>query len=183
MNKRTPSQVGKYSKRKGGNYERDVAKKLSEWWFGDNSILRKTPASGGWSNKYPFDITIEKDFPWGVSGKKVEKWHLEHLIRNEKTIFVEWWHELQESMDRIHKWDSDYVGKVMPALIFSKNHDADYLMLRHSDYHTIVNNVLTSITWVTSSERLYCKKYVTVGLNDFLNKIDADNVRLLCQKK
>ena len=56
--KRTRSQVGKYSRRKGGQYEGKISKMLSKWWFGEEGILRKTPRSGGWSNKFPFDITI-----------------------------------------------------------------------------------------------------------------------------
>ena len=182
MAKRTRSQVGRYSRRKGGNYENKIAKKLSEWWFDDKTILRKTPLSGGWSNKYPFDITIEKDFPFAVSGKNVEGWHIEHLMKNKKSIFIKWWDEVYSSFDRVIEWDSDYVGKVIPTLIFTKNYDNDYMMIPREYFGKIIDykpNFGYMLWKAELDSGLMNTEFVLFLLEDFLERTDPVVVKTI----
>ena len=184
--KRTRSQVGKYSRRKGGQYEGKISKMLSKWWFGEEGILRKTPRSGGWSNKFPFDITIENDFPFGTSGKKVEGWHFESLIKSRKNIFYTWLDEQYSSLERLEDWDKDVVGEIIPLLIFSKNHDADYLMIAWNDYTRIAEGHpdIPRLTWTCEKRENYpANKFVIFLLKEFLEEFDPKNIKFLWEGK
>lgn len=90
---------GGFSKRKGGAFERKVAKELSMWMFdGNSNILKRHPTSGAdkciwsgdiiplaqlpvqWNGNWPFYIETksgyEKHYPDFMSYRKIEEWFL-----------------------------------------------------------------------------------------------------------
>ena len=52
------------SKRKGGAMERNTAKILSFWMFGDEHVLKREPTSGGTKHVYCGDIFPMKQIGW-----------------------------------------------------------------------------------------------------------------------
>ena len=52
------------SKRKGGQFERDIAKTLSIWMFNDSNVLKREPTSGATKCNYSGDVFPMKQIDW-----------------------------------------------------------------------------------------------------------------------
>jgi len=101
---------GKGSREKGKRFEREVAKRLSEW---SGLEARRTPMSGGYDKlKFPGDIIISEDFPICFELKNEEGWTLSQLLFSEKCSILKWWEQCRN--------EAKISGKV-PVLIFTKN--------------------------------------------------------------
>lgn len=76
--KRTPSQIGKMSKRKGDNFERHLATDLQKAYgipgtkAGDREFYR-TPLSGGMKTEFSGDIVVPSWFPFMIEAKNREE--------------------------------------------------------------------------------------------------------------
>ena len=115
---------GKNAKRKGGQYERDVAK-LFQSRYGVE--LKRTPQSGGFAKKsdkaddYRGDITI-------VDTKQMLKLHIE--CKNSKTWSLPAW---------IRQAESDCPEDRVPIVVFHQhNTSKDYVSLSLEDFLEIV---------------------------------------------
>lgn len=114
--------MGRRSKTKGANYERHVAKLMSDWWGGKFS---RVPASGGlqWGSdqRVAGDIVPppEADYPFVVECKKREGWSMEHILLDIGEP-RKWWHQVVMDARRINK---------VPLLIFSRNRAKDFVMV------------------------------------------------------
>ena len=51
-------------KAKGGKMERDTAKTLSIWMFGDEHVLKREPTSGAFKYNYCGDVIPQKQIDW-----------------------------------------------------------------------------------------------------------------------
>lgn len=117
--------VGKRSRNKGAEFERQTAKVLSKWWGFD---FHRVPASGGlhWgsSNNVAGDIVVppEAGFPFVVECKKREEWTIENLFLNNKDI-KNWWGQVVG--------DSKETGKI-PMLIFTRNRAKVFVTLPYN---------------------------------------------------
>lgn len=104
---------GRSAQIKGKNFERKVAKILSDWW---GKKLRRVPNSGGLNIKGDLmtdNIDEMRDFPFHFELKNQERW-------NVKSYFSQAEYECPEEK--------------MPAVIFTKNHDDIYLMIKLNDF-------------------------------------------------
>lgn len=117
--KRTKSQVAKYSRIKGSNYERKICKLLTKWW--DKPIYR-TPISGG-SHWKGDGVTMDPDFPFHLECKNRQSWKFEDLFR-EKNEIMKYWKQCEN--------DALESGKI-PLLIFTKNYCPDFYMMSYED--------------------------------------------------
>lgn len=90
---------------KGNGGEREVAKKLEEWWRqleADATFIR-TPQSGGWSTpqvrqafKASGDVmTTAESFPFAVEVKRREAWSPKNFVAGFKSPVWGWWLETQ----------------------------------------------------------------------------------------
>ena len=115
---------GKRAKRKGSQYERDIAKKFQERYGVE---LKRTPQSGGFAktsekaDDFRGDITI-------VDNKKVLKLHIE--CKDHKTWSLPKW--LQQS-------EEDCPEDRTPVVVFHKhNTSKDYVCLSLDDFLGLV---------------------------------------------
>lgn len=116
---------GKKAKRKGGNYERDIAKKFQTKYGVE---LKRTPQSGGFAKKcdkaddYRGDITI-------VDTKQMLLLHIE--CKNQKTWSLKQWLEQAEE---------DCPEGRTPIVIFHQhNSSKDYVCLSLEDFFNLVD--------------------------------------------
>jgi len=110
------------SRKKGATYERQIAKKLSDW---SNIKLRRSPQSGGWNSRgdiTPVDPKDMVDWPFNIELKNRQGWQLTELLtgNNIQTGILSWWKQSVR--------DSK-ISKKIPVLIFTKNFDTDYICL------------------------------------------------------
>lgn len=73
--KEKQSRAGKAARRKGANFEHNIAKKLLKWWPGDYEFKR-TPMSGGSKLKVGWDLAADictnaPDFKYSIECKNV----------------------------------------------------------------------------------------------------------------
>lgn len=115
---------GKKAKRKGGNYERTIAKKFQTKYGVE---LKRTPQSGGFAKKcdkaddYRGDITI-------VDTKQMLLLHIE--CKNQKTWSLKQW---------ITQAEEDCPEGRTPVIIFHQhNSSKDYVCLSLEDFFNLV---------------------------------------------
>ena len=118
------SRQGKRAKRKGGNYERLIAKKFQDRYGVE---LKRTPQSGGFAKKsekaddYRGDITI-------VDTKQMLKLHIE--CKNQKQWQLKQW---------IEQAESDCPKGRTPIVIFHQhNTSKDYVCVSLEDFLSLV---------------------------------------------
>lgn len=118
----TKSGGGKKSKRKGSNFEGDIAK-LWKAYYGCS--VRRTPGSGGWGTMggdewatVKGDLVFSMRVPYHIECKKHEEWDLADLITGMRGIDT-------TSTNSIEKWWEQAVRdcprKKIPMLIFARN--------------------------------------------------------------
>lgn len=118
--------MGRHSRNKGANYERKVAKDLSDWWGGNFS---RVPASGGlqWGadQRVAGDIVPppEANFPFVVECKKQEDWTMEHILLDIGKP-REWWQQVVMDSRRVSR---------TPILFFSRNRAKDFVMIPYDE--------------------------------------------------
>lgn len=115
---------GKNAKRKGGQYERDIAKKFQKKYGVE---LKRTPQSGGFAKKsdkaddYRGDITI-------VDAKQMLLIHIE--CKNQKTWQLKQW---------IEQAEEDCPDGRTPIVIFHQhNSSKDYVCISLEDFFSLV---------------------------------------------
>jgi hypothetical protein len=112
---------------KGKDYERHIAKILSDWC---GFPLIRTPMSGAWQGTAGDIIPKNKtdDFPFLVECKKQEHWQMEQLLSNTGP-FADWVQQAVEGMAK----DAEHGRDVRTfMLIFSRNRKPDYIACTHS---------------------------------------------------
>ena len=126
--KRTRSQASRYAVAKGKDYERRIAKILSEWW---GSTLHRTPTSG--VNIYSGDIVDDKgQFPFIVECKKNEEWSFGNLMEEthgKNTLWGFW----QQSLNSWLETDPHHKDNDPRLVVFSKRSVKDYFMIKVRD--------------------------------------------------
>ena len=115
---------GKNAKRKGGQYERDIAKKFQDQYGVE---LKRTPQSGGFAKKsdkaddYRGDITI-------VDTKQMLKLHIE--CKTHKTLSIPKW---------ISQAEEDCPEGRIPIIVFHQyNSSKDFVCLSIEDFLNLV---------------------------------------------
>lgn len=107
-------------------FENNVAKSLSQWLFGEEKVLRRTPCSGGWKGRGTGgDIALvdthpelREDLLFAFeakcrSSRGSDTWHFEQLLTSPKHQILDWWYQLSDS-------DPVVKEKKLRMLIFSK---------------------------------------------------------------
>lgn len=155
-------------KEKGNNFERRVAKLLSNW---SGSKFMRTPSSGAIHNfndkRVVSDIVPPLsvgEFPFSIECKCVEcSWEFSSVIDNTSQNFREHWNQAVDDANR---------ENLRPLLIFSKNFRDIYMAMMESDFSALgiqVDNHITSY----SSDR---DTLVIFKMKDFLEKISCDEL-------
>lgn len=179
------------------SFELVLAKSLGEWYFGDPTVLRRSPCSGGWPLKRSEgDIVavtpeLDKEFPWCVDAKQRKAgsastgWHLEQLLTAKKHPILEWWFEMNDmapvkaGKQRMVVF-SKTAGLASAIVMFGK---PEYTWLRSvsgpfsaiPSLHFVVGRCEDP---AVESERLTFMKYL-----DFIDYVDGQAIRKLVQDK
>jgi hypothetical protein len=113
------AKIGRSARIKGKNFEREVAKILSDWYTqltGRDIKLRRVPNSGGLNIKGDImteDITEMIDFPFHIEIKKQERNNVHDYYRQS---------------------EHDAPKNKIPTVIFSRNNDHTYIMLELNNF-------------------------------------------------
>lgn len=114
------------SKAKGSEYERKIARLLSEYW---GEEFHRTPMSGGlhWKddNRVAGDIVTPPTsiYPWTTECKKRQEWGFEQVLKGTGEV-ESWWKQSER--------DGERVG-LRPLVIFAKNFSPNYMMFAYED--------------------------------------------------
>lgn len=126
--------MGKMSRTKGANFERQIAKQMSEWL---QFKVSRTPSSGaygtreGWSS-LSGDLMFAQDFPFYCELKCRESWALDDVLSG-KGEFWDWWGTTFA--------DARKHGK-RPMLIAKRNRHPAYAFVEYGD---TLNNQMRSL--------------------------------------
>lgn len=168
---------GRGSKSKGSNFERQIAKTLSRYFFGVDDRLKRTPLSGGFSKSYKGDIfedlsvKISDDpvisntpqWPFSVECKKQEVPLDIPSLLSDNSVFWKFWDQCSSQIK-----GTPEAGKI-PMLIFSKNNIKPMVCLPAE--------ILMSISLVPKNF-IETKNVVIFKLEDFL-KIPPEQFKLI----
>lgn len=167
--KRTQSQIGKFSKRKGASFELAVYKLFNEAFKG-SIIFERSPRSGGGSfrgdiipktsEENPRDRQPIVEFPFVFELKNREEWTYKALFEGFNSSAIgKYWQQVCE--------DADSWGKI-PILIFTRNYQPNFVLYKQQDLekYTKPTDSLTNI--------LYCTDGIVVTtLDKFLQELDT----------
>ena len=121
------SKLGRMKRAKGSRFELIVAKLFSKW---SGDTVRRTPLSGGWASA-AFGVKGDLVFlklndKLHVECKNHEGWYVEDLITAVRTrgttSLMAWWDQATSEC-----------GNKMPMLVFTRNNQVPFLMIRESD--------------------------------------------------
>lgn len=125
------------SKQKGSDFERKVAKMLSDW---SGEKFMRTPMSGAIHNfkdkRVVSDIVAPLsigEWPFSIECKKVEcSWSFNTFIEGTSQTLKEHWKQCCEDSDR---------ESLVPLLVFNKNYRDVYAMVKQSTFETLGVNI------------------------------------------
>ncbi len=127
-------------KHKGSSYERDIAKKFTEYWCEvpkkEKHIWRADMNQGG-VPEYPGDLAQgsvcdHPELPFAVECKTGNKgrWRFKNLLADNNSSLLEWWDKIER---QTHEHNEEYGKHLVPLMVFTKNRHPDYVMFKHSD--------------------------------------------------
>lgn len=157
--------MGRNGRVKGSRFELEIAKQLSEWW-GEAESFRRTPLSGAWDKRAAGDLVTPDEFPFTAEMKNQEGWEFSQLLtsglrkgkEDAKCMLDEFWEQaVRETKE----------GKA-PLLVFTRNFQPAFYMMRVSDYERIV---VATCTGVYDHKYFLTHDGRTIGLfNDLLQE-------------
>lgn len=128
------------SKQKGNNFERKVAKILTEKL---GMEFNRTPSSGGlrWAsdNNVYGDIVTPDDFPFIIECKNRENWSFDQLMKGECKEFDSWAEQVEGDCDRFQNNTLEYA---YPLIIFTKNRMPIYIAYKNIIYDKQYKNII-----------------------------------------
>lgn len=145
--------MGKASRIKGNSLERKVAKAFSKTFYDDETVLRRTPLSGGWGTKYAVgDCAGPEDFKLYIECRNREVWSASALF-NSNSILYKWYKEI---VVEARKYDREAV------LVFTRNYEDVFIMTR-----IYVDGICPQMVYGEGSHAIYIFR-----LTRWLEKVD-----------
>lgn len=146
------------SKNKGSEFERKVAKMLTEW---SGQEYHRTPMSGAlhWKNDkrvvsdiVPPQDLVDRGWPFSLECKKVEdaQWEFSAFIEGTSMTLKDHWKQCYEDAQR---------EQMIPLLIFSKNRRDTFVMMEHSVFENLGINPENHVNFVLSHHNLVIMKF------------------------
>lgn len=129
------SRTARKSRRKGNQFELEIAKALAEALGVPKNECCRTPNSGALIERSDlrFSDRVRKVFPWYVEAKKREGWTLDGYF-NPKWEIWKWYEDAEWKARKDHT--SGFQGvKADPLLVFSKNFMQPLVMVRLDHYN------------------------------------------------
>lgn len=153
------------SKNKGSEFERKVAKLLTEW---AGSEFHRTPMSGAlhWSNDkrvvsdiVPPQELVDKGWPFSIECKKVEdaQWEFSNFIEGNSMTLKDHWKQCCDDAKR---------EDMIPMMIFSKNRRDTFVMITKETLYQLEIEPECYINVVYKEHDLVILKF-----SDFLSSI------------
>lgn len=161
-------------KNKGGNFERKVAKQLSEW---GGVEFHRTPMSGAlhWDGdtRVISDIVPPQGLVWpfSIECKKVEyDWSFSNFIEG-TSLFWEHWKQAYGDAER---------EGLIPLLVFSKNYRNTYAAMT-VDVFLVLFNKKKKPNYITVKCDKSCSKHdiIILDFNEFLSHNSLEEIQRL----
>lgn len=137
-------------RQKGNSAERELAKKLQNWWepFEKAEFVR-TPLSGGWGGKdlragfrASGDImTTSERWPFSVEVKRREGWAWKPFLNGKKSPVWGYWRQAAAQAKEM--------GGI-PLLFFRRNREPWHVLLPFVPGYTIIPTQYLDMTWLPS---------------------------------
>lgn len=168
--KRTRSQIGRNNKAKGSSFERQVAKKLTNWWGGDGDFHR-TPASGAlhWKDdkRVSGDIVPPENstFPFSVECKNYDDVTLYQLITNTGK-FPKFWSQCTSDAAEFKK---------VPMLVFKRTRLKPWVVVPYCDELIWAASMKKYPAFVSFFYEMNPSTVIGIQLDSLLN-IDKEDV-------
>jgi hypothetical protein len=127
-------------RKKGNNYENKIGSILRTWAldkFAPNEDPKdwfcRAPLSGAWNRTHApgEDLIVPKWFPFAIECKNRQKWSFPQLLKGEGPV-IQW----------IKKIEATIEGPTL--LIFTKNYDINWVMLRQEHYDQYIGGPFPS---------------------------------------
>lgn len=158
------------SKQKGSDYERKVAKILSDW---SGREFHRTPMSGSlrWSNDkrvvsdiVPSQDLVDKGWPFSIECKKVEgsQWEFSNFIEGTSMTLKDHWKQCCDDAKR---------ENMIPMLVFSKNRRDTFIIITRDVFSKLGINPKSYINLVHNDQDLIIMK-----LSDLLASISVEGL-------
>ncbi len=149
------------TKRKGDNFERQVAKIFQDWYGRE---VRRAPLSG--MGVLKIDIVSDENFPFLIQCKKQESWRLESILSGKG--------ELGRYIDELYEIKNYlfYNENKILLLVISRNYSNIYAVLDENEL-----NKLTSHGFDVSALTYICFKYNGKNYYMFLLKDMLRNLK------
>jgi len=171
--------------------ERLVARKLGDWWCGNEDAFKRAPVSGGWPKKrshgdiltnddidQPRDVITSArkfmslfaiDVKRRIKGSAGTEWHLEQLLSAPKHPVFDWWEDVTQLANRLHR---------MRMLIFTKAKRQYVLMFGPEGIAWLRDRLGSEFDSLSRTRATFYVEGMTeeltvFDLGKFLKKIDA----------
>ena len=163
----------KNPKEKGNNFERKIAKKLSDW---SGVKFMRTPMSGAIHNfkdkRVVSDIVPPLsigNFPFSIECKNVNcSWEFSGIIDGTSITLEKHWDQCVKDAEQ---------ESLLPLLIFTKNYRQVYSVLEKEVFDKF-NLKMTS--WIEVYSERYKKPLVIFDFDEFLSKTSLQNLQSTC---
>ena len=147
--KEIQSRAGRSARRKGANFERNLAKKFAKWWPG-NYEFKKTPQSGGSILKEGWDLAADictnaPDFPYSIEAKnQPSNFTGIHNLFSDKSAVWKWLEQASDDCPKHRK----------PLLVFNRFDLPTYCATINIDIVSIL--IKCDITFFTFNYKNKC---------------------------
>lgn len=189
--------LGRTAKRRGGDNERRLARRINRWWtpnlpeqlgkaeWADLVAVewqfRKSPGSGGMDKyKYPGDISKPDDCPFVFEAKwRKEVPHVESLLTSDKSLLKAWL--LGEERKLADKVRSPLDVPLIWLLFKKRDTEHDYVMMRQEVWEWIheQTDTVSNLPYLLYGNLLHSGDFgfIIFALEDLLSAISADGLR------
>lgn len=161
----------KHPKAKGSNFERKVAKMLSEW---SEFEFHRTPMSGAlhWANDkrivsdiVPPQELVDKGWPFSIECKCCQyDWDFSQILEGTSTFWKHW----------KQCWDDAQREGMEPLLVFTKNYRDTYITLLFRTYSKFAKSGLHGLNVIQIQYEGY--KLILLKFQAFLEHITLQEV-------
>ncbi len=129
--RRTRSEIGRGSIKKGKGFEAKIAQEVSKALFPfEPERIRRVPQSGDFDKRVVcgdlMDV-FDNNFPFAFEVKNRQEWSFDAIIAGKCDVFWGYW---KQAEDDVNTWKLTNDSEKIPTVIFKKNYSPIYIMIK-----------------------------------------------------